>query len=87
MGDRIGIARVLGSFFRLSIGLVAITTGDVRCLFDVLRRDLVVKGTQQELVHLLLTVSYRKHGSHDTSGMPRKINSVHGVAEYIAVAF
>ena len=73
MGDRIGKARVVGSFFfRLSIGLVATTTGDVRCLFYVLGGDLVVKGTQQELVHLLLTVSYRKHGSDNTSAMTRR---------------
>ena len=51
---------------------MAITAGDVRCLFDVLGGDLVVKGTQQELVNLLLTVSYCKHGSHK-SGMTRKI--------------
>ena len=44
--------------------------------FDVLGGGLVVKGTQQELVHILLTVSYRKHGSHDTSGMPCKIPAV-----------
>ena len=77
--------------------------------FDVLGGDLVVKGTQQRSVHLLLTVSYRKHGSHNSRGMTRKIpavkttermpysnvpsfvwlglNSVHGVAEYVAVAY
>ena len=59
-------------FFRLSTGLVAITTGDVRCLFDVLGGDLIAKGTQQEPVLLLLTVSYCKHGSHNTTGSPYK---------------
>ena len=49
MGGHIGIARVLGFLFlRLSIGLMAITTGDMQCLFDVLGGDLVVKGTQHQ---------------------------------------
>ena len=48
MGVCIGIAHVLGSFlFHSSIGLVAITTRDMRCLFDILGLDLAVKGTQQ----------------------------------------
>ena len=65
-----------------------------------------MKGTQQSWCIYCLQ-SCRKHGSHNTSGMPRKLpplkdrknaiscllfsglglNSVHGVSEYVAVAF
>ena len=47
MGDRQGIRRFLGSFFlRLTTGLVVISTGDMRCLFDVLGGDLVANPTE-----------------------------------------
>ena len=65
MGDRQGIRRFLGSFFlRLTTGLVVISTGDVRCLFDVLGGDLVAKGTQQSFCVRLQRFTVANQGGH-----------------------
>ena len=71
MGDRQGIRRFLGSFFlRLTTGLVVISTGDVRCLSDVLGGDLVAKGTQQSFLRRVTALDRRKSRRPPMCGTP-----------------